>query len=214
MFKPVRHVIFQLIVLVLATAAAGAQVRIVTRDSVLVSGEIMAEGGDSVAVRRSDGTIVVIRKKTIAALDVVADGDTLPPVPRQAPGSHSYRSFASIGGGLGFPGMINLVAGYTYGGWGVRAVLGGIPGSHHGYELDIVETFLMARTCQFSAYAGIASSTVAGAVPDGSSTVVFGVQLAVYGWYVTYADFASLQGSVRVSSVWAHVGIGYTHQFW
>ncbi|HVZ41128.1 MAG TPA: hypothetical protein VHI13_17750 [Candidatus Kapabacteria bacterium] len=54
------------------------------------------------------------------------------------------RSLQSVAGWV--PGTINPVAGDTCAGWGLRVAPGGVPGVHHGYELDIVETLLMART--------------------------------------------------------------------
>jgi hypothetical protein len=221
------------IVMIAAPAVAGAQTTITTVDGKEYVGTVVDEGADAVTLAGTDSTEVKIPRTRIRSVvygggGVAGPGGgagaVTPVVPASAPTTAlieepvpEKENFPILGGALGTPAGLNLIAGYYFGGFGVR-FSGMYLSTIHGFQIDFLRNIGRSKTFSHNIHVGAGISHME--LPSDYSYLpdeIHDWSYLTLGYDLNWSEFhlaAGLStGSGSFSNPQLMLQFGYVHEF-
>jgi hypothetical protein len=194
--------------IIVASAPVHAQVLVITTNGEEYLGRILDDTADMIALRTTDSAEVKIPKSSVRTIQYSGvDGPT---------GRHSYPV---LGATLGTPSGVNLLAGYSFNGWGARLSGFFLGYALFGAQLDLLKNIGTWRNFSHDIYVAagfsqseIYTSTFAGGFYDVTYWDYLGVGYSL-NWSGFFLSAGLSVGDGTYSSPQVMGQIGYVYDF-
>ena len=194
--------------LMFAFIGLNAQVKVTTTTGETYVGSVVDENMERIMLLTADSVTITVPKINVRMVQYGLD-----PIPSRAkidPGA----SFWSFGATLGTPAIVNLVLGYNFNEWGVRASGGMIPETSIGFQVDIRRSIGTSGSLSHNLHVGAGALVMDDGNPfrsyDWWDYIAIGYDMNWSGFYLS-ADISSGEGTYSNPQFLAQVG--YVHEF-
>jgi hypothetical protein len=201
----VLHILCSCVLSILCARVALAQVEVTTVGGEIYTGRIVDENTSLIMLMTLDSVTVTVPKSSVQLVRYGVDN---------SPARLKDDSFWSLGGALGTPGLVNVIGGYNFDGWGLRVSGGLTPNTAAGLQFDLRRSVGYSGSLSHNIHVSIGSFAMATDSPfrsyDWWDYVGIGYDLNWGGFYLS-GDLSFGDGTYSSPQILAQ--IGYVHEF-